>query len=262
MLPLGGQDFPKHTEELETALCDGLSVFGAPNLTVEVRGEWPALQRIAIDLSGAQVPKAAPRMDGEKQGSLEAREVELIASALRYENASMDVQLRARDVQLSFVRGPQNQRMLAITGAAHGEVTIAMKKSDLELLVGLIAARAARPHGVGIAGTTLSLTAAGPRAVNFTGEILAQKMFMKTVLRLTGRLEIEENLTATLSGLHCSGAGLMGTLACNFLQPYLREFESKPLLAALDLSGLRLADAALDAGGPLRLTARLAAATC
>lgn len=264
MFPLGGQDFPKNNEQLEAALRDGLSAWGAPSLQVEVRGPWPALQRLVIDLSGAQVPEFTPpaAADAEEE-IITAQEVELIADDLRYETARLNLRAQAQDVPLRFVCDRGNERRLDIIGAAGGEVTITMKKSELERLVQVLAGRAAQPHGVEIERTSLSVSGVDARTMDFSSEIVAQKMFMKTVLRLQGRLEIDQKLNVVFSGLHCQGAGLMGTLACNFLQPYLRRVEDQPFaLAALAPGGLRWQDVALEAGEPLRVMARLGPVIC
>ena len=258
MIPLSGSDFPSTRGELEDALRGGLAVFQAPRLRIEIDGEPPQLERLHIDLSGAHVPNALPPAGHGGEGALAVRTLELRAQPLRYENAEISLEVNASDARLEFQRDRQNAPLLALTSARDGRIEIAMPRRDLEALVQTIAARAAREHGVTIERTTLRLDSASSRGVDFAAEVIAQKLFMKTVIRLQGRLEIDEQLNARLAQIECAGSGVIGSLGCNFLRPYFAQFQQQSFpLAAFALGGLRVVDVALDTGEPLRVTARL-----
>ncbi len=261
MLPLGGEVFPKAGAELEDALRAGLAIFRAPELRVKVRGEWPALDEIALDLSGGHAPgkpmASGVAGDGVK---ISARELSLLAKPLHYENAAVEIEIRVRDAQLEFQGGAQNS--LAITAAESGEVRVKMARAELERLIQTLAGRAAAEHGVTIERTNLRVNSAGPRAADFMGEVIAQKLFMKTVVRVLGRLEIDERLNARLSNLRCEGSGMIGGLACGFLKPHIARFENRTMaLAEFALGDLRVLDVALSADEPLCVHAKIGAAT-
>lgn len=258
MLPLAGSDFPHTREELARALREGLADLGGAAVRIESAGVLPALERLAIDLSGGRVPDQPPEPGASKHGAISVRELEIVARPLLYDKARIELEIRAREVGLEFQRDAQKRPLLALATAREGSVDCSIRRGDLEQIIISIARQAATEHGVSVERAVLKITASSPRAVDFSCEVMAQKLFMKTVIRLSGRVEVDDRLQARVSGLRCEGGGMVGGIACNFLKPYLARFEGRTFtLASFALGELRVVDLAMDAGEPLHLSARL-----
>lgn len=265
MFPLGSRgSLPASGAEFENALRDGLGIFRAPNLRVEVVGDFPNFSRIAIDLSGGVAPFPPPeaKAKGTKTTTLSIGEFELGAQPLRIESGQVQVQvqLRASDARMLLRDGGggANPASLEIAGVRSGEFLLQTTREELARIISAVASQAASAQGVAVKRTQLSLTSTGPRSLRFTAEVLAQKSFMQTAIKLSGALAVDDQLNARLSDLDCSGGGIIGTLACNFLKPYVTRFEGEVFpLAAFGLGDARVRELTLDAeGDPLRIQAR------
>ena len=98
-----------------------------------------------------------------------------------------------------------------------GQIEISANVSELETAIAQLAKREAAEHGVTMEDVRLNFREAGPRALETEANVRARKMFLSTTIRITGRLEIDEQLTATISNLNCTGDGAIGSMACGFL---------------------------------------------
>jgi hypothetical protein len=251
MLPLGNHGIPKNRDEFERALRDGFAIFHPPDLRLEVRGEFPRFERVAVDFSGgttpASPPEHAPSADGE-QASLDIGEMELTALPFLVETGRVHLRLRASDVAM-LMRGGGDSEAAAIElkAARSGEFTLETSRAELERIICAIAGRAARAQGVTIERTVLKLESTGPRSVKFCADVLAQKLFMHTAITLRGALSVDDQLNARLTEMDCSGGGIIGSLACGFLQPYIARLTRDAFpLAAFELGDVRVRDVALE----------------
>lgn len=260
MFPLGSRSsLPASRAEFESALREGLAVFRAPDLRVAVAGEFPNFSRVAIDLSGGSAPFPPPEVktSGAQTASLGIGEFELVARPLLIESARAQVQLRASDVRM-LLRGGSgaSPASLEIASVRAGEFLLQTTRDELAAIITAVANRAASAHGVSVKRTQLSIASTGARSVRFTAEVLAQKSFMQTAIKLSGALAVDDQLNARLSDLDCTGGGIIGSLACNFLKPYIARFEGEVFpLAAFGLGDVRVRELTLDAGDPLQIRA-------
>jgi len=261
MLPLGTRGLPVTRADLENALREGLRFFQSADLRAQVTGEFPDFEKIAIDLSGGAAPTTPPRATKStakksQQKKLSAQKLELTATPLFFENAQLHLRLHAEDVQMILRGGADEFSSLEITGAQSGELTLKTSRAEMESLIRALAQRAAQSQGVTVSRAKLSVTSTGPRSVEFTTEIIAQKLFMQTAISFSGALAIDEKLDARLSNLKCSGGGIIGSLACSFLQTYIAQIEGKNFpLAAFSLGDVRVQDVELKPGDPLQVRA-------
>lgn len=250
---------PASRTEFENALREGFAIFRAPNLRAEVAGEFPNFERIAIDLSGGSIPFSPPPLQsaGGMQGkTLCAGKLDLLAQPVRFENGDIRAELHAREVRMSLASGTSDGASLEITDAASGEFLLEIARADLETIILAVAQKAAKAQGVSIERVKLSTTSTGPRSVRFNADVIAQKMFMQTAVNLSGALAVDDQLNARLSDLNCSGGGIIGSLACNFLKPYITQMDGRIFpLAAFTLGSIRVRELTLEAGDPLRIQA-------
>jgi hypothetical protein len=81
-------------------------------------------------------------------------------------------------------------------------------------------------------------------------------LFLAASLRITGQLDLNDQLNLKISGLNCTGDGGIGVMACGILKPYLEKFDGRefPLLP-LPLEGISLRDVRLAVDDDLTVSA-------
>jgi hypothetical protein len=147
---------------------------------------------------------------------------------------------------------------LIISVQSPREVEISANVSDLEAFAMKMAKGEASKHGVTIEEVRLNLREAGPRALELTANVRAKKMFFVTTVRITGRMEVDGQLAATVSNLNCTGEGAIGSMACGFLAPQLAKVDGQtvPLTAFLN-SDISLRDVRLSTGEKIIVSVEL-----
>lgn len=261
MFLLDGSDFPTSRESFTEALAEGLRIFGPVPGATEVAGEnFPRFDKLRIDLSGGRVtPDTRPSVGvGKVEPGVVVEEFEVVADPLRYEQSPIRVQVKGRDVRLDYDRDDAGRPVLALAGAADGEIELSVARADLDAILLAVAREAAAQQGVTVESVALTLRSRGPRSLEFSVAVRAAKLFMKTTVTASGQLDVDEQLDARISNATCEGSGVIGTLACGFLRPYIARYEGRPIpLMALPLGGVRLRDVTMEVGESLRLHATL-----
>ncbi len=147
--------------------------------------------------------------------------------------------------------------VLILHAADSGRIDVSAAKADLENLISSLAKREAGRHGVAIEDLELQFNASGLRVIDGIVRFRARKLFLSGVIRIAAKLSIDENLSAQLSDLSCTGDGTVGTLACNLLRPHLQRLEGRQFdLAALPLGDIVLREIEITAGDKLEITAQ------
>ncbi len=166
---------------------------------------------------------------------------------------------RALNESLERFLGVQ-KKIVMVTNPSPRQLEISADVSDLETAITQIAKREAGKQGVALEELRLNFRQLGPRALEVEGNVRAKKMVFETTVRITGRLEISEQLTATISNLHCTGEGAIGSMACAFISPHLAKLNGQSFpLAALVSKEKPLSDVRLSSGEKLSITAEFAA---
>lgn len=260
MLPLASADFPDSHDALREAIAGGLArhEIAARKVTVE-GGAFPAVERLAVDLSGATVSRdlrlGRPGMAVGQE--IRARELEVTADPLTFEGTPARLHLRGSDVTLAGTKGSAGEWLLALQRAGDGELRLGVQHSDLEKLIRTLLAEAARGHGVDIKQAKLELTPRGPRSLSLSLEVTAKVMIMSAPVALTGDLDLDNALQLQISNLAFSGSGMIANLAGQFLRPHFERIQSRPIsLSVLSLGEVRLRDVELTAGEAVALHAR------
>ena len=89
----------------------------------------------------------------------------------------------------------------------------------------------------------------------------ARKLFLGASLRVTGQLDLDDQLNLKISRLNCTGDGGIATLACGILKPYLEKVDGRTLpLMPLPLKGISLREVRLAVGDDLAITAEFGSA--
>ena len=181
---------------------------------------------------------------------------ELSGRPILVQRAKVDLSCTARDVQLGQSRDKEGNVLLLLQDAAEGQLEIAIELADLEALVLAGAKAEAAKQGVTVESARIELRSRSDRALDVVLQVRAKKLFLSAAMRISGNVEIDEQLNALLSGLECSGEGTLGTLACGFITPHLQRFNGREFsLMALPLGEVKLRDVRIAADRKLRVTA-------
>lgn len=264
MFPLAGKKFPADAEELQQSIHDALAqVFTLPAKAGGVSisgGTFPTIKSVKIDLDDAAVtaekPPPKPLGTGKRAPGPKVEKLEVSGQPIRYEQAKLNLKLSAAGVQFDFDRDRRGHPVLVLTDARSGKVDARITKKDLEALVTEAATLAARQQGVTVQDLDLKLESTGKRSVVADVRVKARKMMMSGVVHITGRLDIDDQLNATLSDLSVSGEGIVGNTAAGFLQNKVRQYNGTSIpLMAFSLGEVALRDLKIDVKKDLHVTA-------
>lgn len=264
MFPLSGTAFPKSADELAAALRGSLvEVFTFPdaNSVVKIDGaNWPVMERVVVNMSGATVriaePPPKPEPVGLREPGISVGQLAILGHPVRYQQSKCDLELTARNVRFDFARDAAGKALLVLTDATDGHVETRIAKSDLQSAILAGASAAAKPHGVAIQELEINLTSDGPRSLAVDLRVKAKKMILSGVVVLRGKVDIDDNLVATLSNLACTGGGAIGSMAAAMINTKLKSFEGKRVpLMAFSLGDVSLHDLKISTTPDIQVTA-------
>jgi len=270
MFPLSGKKFPTSTDELKDSITAALTDVFTPDgdeeevVTID-GGKFPALKSVSINLDGATVstnkPPPKPIGTGKRQPGPSVTKLDLTASPIQYEQAKLNLKLTAAGLQFDFDRDKTGNPLLVLTDAKSGKVDARISKDDIESLLKEAAGVAAKQQGIKIQDLELELKKAGPLAVVADVRVTAKKMMMTGTIRITGRLDIDDELNATVSDLDCKGEGMIGTAAAGIVKKKLTPYEGATVpLMAFSLGDVALRDLKIDLKKDLHVTAAFGSA--
>ena len=248
MFLLSGSDFPNNEASLIAAIGDGLRPLGLNADRVSAEGGFPSLAALRCDISGAVFLREhrAATAAGDLQPGFFARRVEVACRSAKFEGLSFAGSLSLDDAVFAFGRNATANPVLVLEKCAGGALELAVERSEFETLVHSLASKAAEEHGAEVKSVTVAWEQSGPRALSMRLVARAKAMFMVTSVTALGRVEISDKLEASISGLSCSGDGMVGNLAASFLRKEIPKYEGRSIsLAGAFGGGLRLRDVSL-----------------
>ena len=267
MFPLNTATLPATAADLSRRLNESLrQLFALTHDPVELREKsYPHLALLTVSLNGARLserPPAMPAVNSALQPALTIDSFGVNASPLFVGPASVDLQLTAHNVDLHGATDREGHLLLLLQGAAEGRVDISVAVSDLESLIGEVAKTEAGKHGVNIDRVRLSLRSRSPRSLSAEVRLRARKLFLSATLRITGQLDLDEQLTARISGLDCTGEGAIASVACGVLKPHLQSLDGREFsLLSLPLGEVRLREVRIALNDKLSVTAKFGSCT-
>jgi hypothetical protein len=267
MFPLATSTFPSSASDLEHLLNESLErLFVTQSRPVTVREHsYPHLEAIAVSLDGARLrpdPPKPPPLPSETSPAVEIDQFDLTASSLSLGPVALDFSLAARDVELHQARNADGEIALSLEGATDGNIEISLAHDDLEAVVAKLAQDQAKKQGITIDSVQLQLRQENAHSVAAEVNLRARKLFLSATIRVTARLDLDDQLNLKLSGLNCTGDGGIATLACGILTPYLRKVDGREFpLMSLPLGKIRLRDVRLAVGEKLVVTAEFGSAS-
>lgn len=267
MFPLASETLPADPAALREALEESLQrvvIPRGPMVAIDDRN-YPELAAIRVTLDGAKLRERPPRPEmatGATEPGLRVEHFSISGAPLLLEGAAIQLKCEARAVEIGQGRGADGKLVLVLQNAAEGSIEVAAAIADLQSVLRTKAKAAAAAQGVNVEDVRIRLQPRSERALDVEVEVRAKKLFLGATVRITGGLEIDEQLNARLRDLKCVGDGTLGTLASGFITPYLQRFDGRAFpLTALPLGELQLRDVRLAADPDLRVTAQFGHAT-
>jgi hypothetical protein len=267
MFPLAGKTFPQDAEELASAIRDALTEvisIPKPDAAVKIDGNgFPRLKQVKVNLTGAQVsakePPPKPKPTGKRQPGVRVGSLEVVGKPIRYEQNKLDLSLRARDLAFDFARDKAGQPLLVLTSARDGHVEAKISKADVESLLLTFARELASQHKVEVKSLKLDLTSDGQRSLAADVRITATKVVTSTV-HLTARVDIDDELNATISNLGAGGEGIIGKLVANLVQKKIKVHEGEVIpLMTFSLGDVTLHDLKISVTDDVQVSAEFGA---
>ena len=252
MILLSSATPPADAVALQSTLRALLSqVVAFVNEPVRVSGQFPNLADLIIDLTNA-TPLAHPTSRwsdsaGSLVGQFTVDRFELLGQPFGDAARPVHIQATARNCRVEFVKSAGDQVALRIAAAADGHLRLAVTRLTVQSILLTEASKVARQQGVDIKDVQITWQTDTPRTLFAQVLVKAKKGFLPTAtLRVTGRLSIDQSLTATLSKLAVEGEGIVGSLGAGLIRPRLQQAEgmSRSLLA-LPLDAVRIQDVRL-----------------
>ncbi|HEX8522202.1 MAG TPA: hypothetical protein VF669_08090 [Tepidisphaeraceae bacterium] len=269
MLPLAGKDFPTSAEELTEAINEALSdVFTLKGKNAGASldgGRFPNIKTVSIDLDDASVsatkPPPKPIGTGKRKPGPKVETLDLSAQPIHYEKAKLNLKVNAKGLQFEFDRDKKGKPVLVLTDAKTGKVDARISKADIEFLVTEAATLAAKEQGITVQDLELNLQSNGPRSIAADVRVKAKKLMMSGVIHITGNLDIDDELNATVTNLQCSGEGMIGSAAAGIVQKKIKPYNGTTIpLMTFSLGDLTLRDLKIDLKKDLHVTANFGTA--
>ena len=265
MFPLAGKSFPDSAEDLESAINTALSdvfTLDGKNSGAHIEAtKFPNIKTVKINLDDATVsankppPKPIPTGKHRETGP-KVEKLDLSAQPIHYEKAKLNLKVNATGLKFDFDKDKKGNPLLVLTDAKTGKVDAKISKADIEYLVTEAATLAAKQQGITIQDLDLDLKSAGPRSVAADVKVKAKKLMMTGTIRLTGQIDIDDDLNATISNLNASGEGIVGAAAAGIVQKKIQPFNGTTIpLMTFSLGDLSLRDLKIDLTKDLHITA-------
>lgn len=262
VLPLAGTSIPADPNALARALGEGLHARGLTAREVQATGSaWPRLDRLTIDLTGAQASRALrlPMVHKPAGKGITIGEFKLHAAPLLVQQVPVDVRSWLSEAAARFSLDDTGALFLTLERAAAGELEVSVAHAALERGLHALAQELAAKQGADVKSTKLELETPTPRALVFRVAVTAKVMIMKATVHLRGRADLDDQLNARLSQLSAQGEGMFSALIESGLRPHLARLENQTFaLGGLVAGGLRVNELAISAGETVRLHATLA----
>jgi hypothetical protein len=264
MFPLAGKEYPSSSDELseaiETALAEVFTIPGKKGAVSVSGGKFPSLKSVKIDLDGASVsatePPPKPKPAGKRQEGIEVEKFELTGQPIEYENTKLNLKVSGSGLVFDFGRDKKGNPLLVLTDAEDGKVEAKITKEDIETLLTAAASMAAKQQGITIQDLDLDLKSDGPRSVAADVRVKAKKMMMSGVINITGKLDVDDDLNATISNLNCTGEGMIGSVAAGVVQKKIAPYDGmKAPLMAFSLGDVALRDLKITVKDSVQISA-------
>ena len=235
-----------------------------PAVTINAR-VFPYLDEIAVNFDGAEVDGKLPPLPsvaGETKSACEAAIVTVGGRNVNVLGAPVNIQVQAHDVVFHSGRDENGEVLLLLHNVRTGQAVISASELDLENAVRIIVQEEGQKHGISVEQTRVALRARGSRSLAADVRLRARKFLLRANIDIAAQVDIEPDFSIKLSNLKCRADGMLGTLACDLLNPHLRKLEGRkfPVMPLL-FGEIRLHDVRIAVADTVEITADFGAAS-
>jgi hypothetical protein len=263
MFYLDGSSEPTNALELSRALEAGLRkvlAFPVGASIVTIDGAYPAANLLQITLTGATVDPARkqpkPIGVGKTTPALSTKALRIIGNPVKIEAGRVQLDVSASDVSFVYDRNAAGQLLMLPASCRDGNASVEISLPDLEAMLLSQASMAAAQQGAKVTDIELRLDRRSECLLGVDVRVHAKKMMMGGVVHVTGQIDLDEQLNATVSRLTCEGEGVAGKIAATFIAPKLKRVEGQTFpIASFAYAGMRIRKLEIVSVDPVRIVA-------
>jgi hypothetical protein len=225
---------------------------------ITIAGQFPHLDLLRIDLSNGSLKKDYKPRQFKKpsapQSIVFAKEFQYVARPLRYQDGPMEMQIEARDAEMSLIRDGDHSS-LVITSASEGSFEFSMNLADVKPMI-MAGAKAHAKGGFSIKDVDFNARCENERSLVVDLKVQATWLLLPADFHIAGRVDIDEAFNVRLSGLRCDGENLGGLLLAGFIDDAMQKHNGKVMpLAAWPGNKLHLSAAQIQLDDHIRIKA-------
>jgi hypothetical protein len=263
MFILDTDQIPTTTKELTRAITASLRrsiMLSSKAVPVVLIGELPNLKSLAVDVSDGQVdpdqPLPDPTPPKETQSGPSTESFTILGHPISLEGVPLQFDLSAKNVTFAYARNAQGKLIATLQDAADGRLEVQMDHEHLENAILSIAQKVGASSGVTIQKVSAKLVSINPTTADVVLNITAKK-FVTAIVRISGRLSINDQMVATATNLNAEGDGMVAGIAVGFIRPHLQQINNQPLpLLAFSLGNVKLRGVEVKTADGLQISAR------
>ena len=225
---------------------------------VAIAGDVPAVSSMTIDVSGGLIsvdnPPTFAKLSGDSAPGPTACIFTITGHPVSISDIPLQFDLSATNAVFAYGRNAKNQLIATLQDASDGKLSLHISHDDLESAA-LRITRHFAGGNVTIQKLDIQLKSVSPTELNVLLTITAKK-FVSAIVKVSGRIHIDEQMVATATNLKADAEGMVGSIAANMLQPHLLALESKPLpLMTFSLGNVTIRDVKIDTAQGLQISA-------
>lgn len=256
--PTGGQ----LASSMISAWIKGLVFPDAAKVVTLVGGRYPAIDVMRVDLSDASaIPKAKRPQVGELKPSVQSLWVSdfaLVAEPLKSKESQSqaNLQVTASQVRFDVQKSKEGMPLLLMADAGSGTLHFDTSIRDLEKSM-LTGAKERGAKGlVSVRSISLDLKSVGPRSIDAVMHVSTLVGFIPAGMKFTARVDIDNQMNATIYNLTADGDEALGPLIVQFIRQGLAKYDgkTKPLMSFPN-PDVKLKDVQITAGDRITLDA-------
>jgi hypothetical protein len=230
-------------------------------LVTMVGGRYPAVDAMQINLSGGVVipgGKSAANFGDPQPGApaLSVGQFSLLAEPLSSRNGKMNVLVTATDVRFELQRTKEGRPFLVMMDAGEGHLHYDISVDDIKRVMLAMARETTAKTLVTVRSIDLQITSRGDRALDLDMHVSTLFGFVPAGLRFTCRVDVDDQMNATISNLEVEGDEIFGPLISTFIRPSLAKYDGKTRpLVGFPNQKLKLKDVRITTGERMTLDA-------
>lgn len=243
ILPLSEPAVPATGEELSASIVaawiKALTFPDTARVVAMVGGRYPAVEAMRVDLSNAvAIPKVKRPSVAEfkpSKQSLWVSDFALVAEPLKSKESQSqaNLQVTASRVRFDVQTTREGSPVLLMSDAASGTLHFNANLAEMEKSMLTTARERGARSLVTVRNLKLDMKAFGPRSVDIVMQVSMLVGFVPAGMKFTARVDIDDDMNATIYNLSAEGDEALGPLLVHFIRPALAKYDgkTKPLMS-------------------------------